>query len=214
MADRFAVLLDGGFLFKKLQRHLGRFPTAEEVDQASRDIVSDPALSGRELLRIYFYDAPPSQRKLNNPLDQHQLDLGASSIARHNQQLHASLEQLPDFALRRGETLIRGWKVGQAAFTRLARAGGSLQARDLVPDISQKGVDLRIGLDIATLAFRRTVDTIVVAAGDSDLVPAFKLARREGLRVLLVTYGHNVTDDLTAHVDGLLDISLRPGAGP
>jgi uncharacterized LabA/DUF88 family protein len=80
----------------------------------------------------------------------------------------------------------------------------------LVPDISQKGVDLRIGLDIATLAFRRIVDTIVVVAGDSDLVPAFKLARREGLRVYLVTYGHNVTSELSAHVDDMLECTFSP----
>ena len=47
-------------------------------------------------------------------------------------------------------------------------------ARDLVPDLEQKGVDLRIGLDIARLALRERVDIIVVVSGDSDLVPAFR----------------------------------------
>ncbi|MEJ1967108.1 MAG: NYN domain-containing protein [Rhizomicrobium sp.] len=53
-------------------------------------------------------------------------------------------------------------------------------ANDFVPNIQQKGVDLRIGLDIARLALREMVNIIVVVTGDSDLVPAFKFARREG----------------------------------
>jgi uncharacterized LabA/DUF88 family protein len=213
MSERYAILLDGGFLFKKLQRHIHAYPDAALIEQAARDIAAHPKLNGRELLRVYYYDAPPAQRKIENPLDRHPLDLGSTSLAKHNQQLHSALEQLPDFALRKGETLVRGWKIGQAAFRRLAKEGGEIQARDLVPDISQKGVDLRIGLDIATLAFRRIVDTIVVVAGDSDLVPAFKLARREGLRVYLATYAHNVTSELTAHVDGLLDCGF-PDSNP
>jgi uncharacterized LabA/DUF88 family protein len=48
--------------------------------------------------------------------------------------------------------------------------------RDLVPAIEQKGVDLRIGLDISRLALTRAVEAIVVVTGDSDLVPAFKFA--------------------------------------
>ena len=45
---------------------------------------------------------------------------------------------------------------------------------DLFPEIDQKGVDLKIGMDIACMAIRQTVDTIVMITGDSDLVPALK----------------------------------------
>jgi uncharacterized LabA/DUF88 family protein len=75
---------------------------------------------------------------------------------------------------------------------------------DLVPNISQKGVDLRIGLDIARLALRELVRAVVVVTGDSDLVPAFKFARREGVRVFLECLGHGVRRDLRAHVDIVL----------
>ena len=55
----------------------------------------------------------------------------------------------------------------------------------LVPNIEQKGVDLRIGLDIARFALARSVQSLIVVTGDSDLIPAFKFARREGLRLFL-----------------------------
>jgi uncharacterized LabA/DUF88 family protein len=68
----------------------------------------------------------------------------------------------------------------------------------------QKGVDLRIGLDIARLALRDMVRIIVVFTGDSDLVPAFKFARREGIKIYLNTLGHGVRRELKAHADILL----------
>jgi uncharacterized LabA/DUF88 family protein len=63
---------------------------------------------------------------------------------------------------------------------------------------------MRIGLDIASLALKRLVSTIVVVSGDSDLVPAMKLARREGLRVYLDPLGFHVRPELKIHADRIL----------
>jgi len=52
------------------------------------------------------------------------------------------------------------------------------------------------------------VSVILVVTGDSDLVPAFRFARREGLRVYLDTLGHGVRRDLKAHTDLVLATSL------
>ncbi len=76
--------------------------------------------------------------------------------------------------------------------------------------VSQKGVDMRMGLDIAALAFKRLVKRIVMVAGDSDFVPAAKLARREGIDVVLDPMWHRAGDDLYEHVDGLKSTSPRP----
>lgn len=80
----------------------------------------------------------------------------------------------------------------------------ALAANDLVPNIEQKGVDLRIGLDIARLSIRQLAQVIVVVTGDSDMIPAFKFARREGVRVYLDHMGHGVKRDLKAHTDLIL----------
>jgi uncharacterized LabA/DUF88 family protein len=98
--------------------------------------------------------------------------------------------------------------VGAAAFRRLLRQPDRLEAGDLVPAIQQKGVDLRIGLDIAKLTLTRSVEAIVVVTGDSDLVPAFKFARREGVRVFLCHLGHGVRRELRAHADRIIRVKL------
>jgi uncharacterized LabA/DUF88 family protein len=51
---------------------------------------------------------------------------------------------------------------------------------------------------------RAMVSSIVVVTGDSDLIPAFKFARREGCRVYLDHMGHGVKRELKVHADLIL----------
>ncbi|MGL4189653.1 MAG: NYN domain-containing protein [Sphaerotilus sulfidivorans] len=76
--------------------------------------------------------------------------------------------------------------------------------------LRQKGVDMRIGLDISTLAFKDHVDTVVLVAGDSDFVPAAKLARREGIEFILDPLWQQISPDLHEHIDGLQSGLKRP----
>lgn len=154
-----------------------------------------------DLLRIYFYDSPPATGAIKNPIDGATLDLGASAVHKRNTALFDSLELLPNFALRRGETVSRGWKIGDKALKRLLKTPASPQAQDLVPNVQQKGVDLRIGLDIARISLKQTAQVIVVVTGDSDLIPAFKFARREGARVYLDHMGMPIRKELRVHAD-------------
>jgi uncharacterized LabA/DUF88 family protein len=46
--------------------------------------------------------------------------------------------------------------------------------------------------------------------GDSDFVPAAKLARREGVEFLLDPLWQRVSDELTEHVDGVVSVFPKP----
>lgn len=78
-----------------------------------------------------------------------------------------------------------------------------LEEKDCILQIEQKGVDMRIGLDIASLAYKKQVDQIVLISGDSDFVSAAKLARREGIDFILDPLGAPVKPDLFEHIDVL-----------
>ena len=201
---KFAILMDGSFITKKLATRLKRFPTVKEVECVSADIRKHPALKGYDLLRVYFYDAVPASKKLTNPIDKSTINLGNTQIHARNTSLQQSLELRPDFALRLGEAVVHGWELGNRATKSLLLKPRPPTAKDFIPKIEQKGVDLRIGLDIARLSLCRLVDAIVVVTGDSDLIPAFKFARREGVRVYLDHMGHGVKRDLKAHTDLVL----------
>ena len=62
---------------------------------------------------------------------------------------------------------------------------------------------MRIGLDIASLAYKKQVDQIILLAGDSDFVPAAKLARREGIDFILDPMEATIPKDLFEHIDRL-----------
>ncbi len=203
---QYALLLDGGFLLKKLEGRLGRFPEAEDIRAFCERVRQHGDLVNHHLLRIYFYDAPPATERLTNPLDRSTLNLAQTPIHLQHARLLDRLELLPDFALRLGETMTRNWRIGSRAMRELTKSPRPLAANDLVPNILQKGVDLRIGLDIARLSLRNVVRIIVIATGDSDMVPAFKFARREGVRVYLLHLDHGIRRELKAHADRILEL--------
>jgi len=202
MPSKFAILVDGGFIKKKLKARYKHFPTIAEFDAEMTRIKAHAALAGFSLLRIYYYDAPPASGMMTNPVSGALMNLDAHPDYALNLGLQQTLEMQPDLALREGETAIHGWALGPAALKSIAKKGARpLVEKDFVPNIEQKGVDLRIGLDIARLSLCKMVDVIVVVTGDSDMVPAFKFARREGVRVYLDHMGHGVKRDLKVHTD-------------
>jgi uncharacterized LabA/DUF88 family protein len=89
-----------------------------------------------------------------------------------------------------------------------------IQNHHVVLGLRQKGVDMRIGLDIASITLKKQADTIILVSGDSDFVPAAKLARREGVEFILDPMWQNVNDDLFEHIDGLQSGLWKPGAKP
>ncbi len=206
MNPQYAILIDGGFMRRVLQKKLakGTFATADDIQKEVDRIGVHPEVAALDLLRVYFYDAPPATAILKNPLDGTTVDLGRTLVSKHAKSLHDSLELRPNFALRMGETAVHGWIIGSKAEKAMMKSPRPCVATDLVPNIEQKGVDLRIGLDIARLSLGGRVRAIVVVTGDSDIVPAFKFARREGLRVYLDHMGHGVRRELKAHADVIL----------
>jgi uncharacterized LabA/DUF88 family protein len=197
-------LIDGGFLKKKLQGFNRRFPTVADVTAFVTTTLAKPPLTGVSVFRVYFYDAPPYEGTASNPISGAITNFSATVAARQNQALLQSLELQSNFAVRRGTLMLSGWKLGNAAIRSLAAGARPIAANDFVPDMGQKGVDMRIGLDIAWLSLKRIVDSVVLVTGDSDFVPAMKFARREGLRVYLEAMGHAVRRELKVHADIVL----------
>jgi uncharacterized LabA/DUF88 family protein len=204
LAERVALLLDGGFVKKKLQDQLKRFPKTADVVGFCRVLMSKPRLADRDLFRVFYYDAPPYEGHSANPIDGSVLNFSATTQANQNRALLDALELEPDFAVRRGTVIQTGWKLGSSALRSLSASQRPIAAGDLVPNMAQKGVDLRIGLDIAWISLKRLVEVLVLVTGDSDFVPAMKFARREGIKVYLDAMGHAVRRELKAHADFVL----------
>ena len=202
---KIAVLLDLGFALHKLYNLLGsRVATADEVrEYATRCISTDD----EELFRIYCYHCWPYGGTEIHPLSGASTDFSVSSTYGNMNNLLRELELKDQIAFRAGELTFDGWVVKKWAVQDIARKGRPLRPSDLGPDLKQKRVDMKIGLDVAWLASKGIVEKIVLVTGDSDFVPAMKFARREGIQVVLVTMEHQqVKRDLLVHADELRSV--------
>lgn len=77
--------------------------------------------------------------------------------------------------------------------------------------LEQKQVDMLMGLDIERIAFKRIANRILVFSKDTDLIPALKLARDEGLRVDIVNLsdGLFLSPDLKYNSDKVRELSAN-----
>ena len=169
----------------------------------------------RQFYRIFFYDCAPLEKRMHTPLGRKSIDFGKSAEATFRRQFHQEVLKLRKVALRLGRlNETSRWRLTESATARLIASPGSFEAvdDDFEIDTKQKGVDMRLGLDVASLAFKKQVDQIVIVAADADFVPAAKLARREGIDVVLDRMGdQRAAADLLEHVDALRDCFLaRP----
>ncbi|QDU57466.1 NYN domain-containing protein [Aeoliella mucimassa] len=214
-----AILVDGSFFLKRYRYLRG----SATPDQVAKDMVwmcnehlrdRSPSTGGkgsskkRSLYRIFYYDCAPLTKRIQNPVSKKGIDLGKSATAIWRTSFFELLKRKRKVAIRLG--YINGdsaeWKLSGKKLTKLLRGStklSELKDEDVVYDAKQKGVDIRIGLDIASLAYKKQVDQIVLVSGDSDFVPAAKLARREGIDFILDPMWATIRSDLHEHIDGL-----------
>lgn len=199
-----AILLDMGFVFHKLRSALGkRPPTAIEVRQFALKCLE----KDEEIFRIYCYDCPPYSEKQTHPFTKTIVDFAATNTFSERSKLINDLKIMDNTAFRSGELSFDGWTITERATKDILKTNRVLAASDFAPDIKQKGVDMKIGLDVAWLSSKSIVERIVLVTADSDFIPPMKFARREGVQVILVTMGHlHIKKELKEHADELRNV--------
>jgi uncharacterized LabA/DUF88 family protein len=75
------------------------------------------------------------------------------------------------------------WKTGRDHPDALTFRGTTREGQ---PIFQQKMVDLQLGLDVALLAGKQQIGHAAIFSGDSDLIPAVEVAKREGVCVWLI----------------------------
>lgn len=207
-----AILVDGDFYLRRHYAHFGAERSQDPkvvVDDFWLHCVKHINKDKDQLYRIYFYDCPPLDKKLQHPVTNKPIDLSKSSTALFRKEFHKLVVQKRQVALRLG--YLDGdnavWRLRDHKKQKQVLIGkldpSTLTESDYIYHATQKGVDMKIGLDIAALAYKKLVDRIVLIAGDSDFVPAAKLARREGIDFILDPMRNNIRLDLQEHIDGL-----------
>ena len=203
-----AILVDGGFYRKKFEKGLPHTPSdaAETLVRYCFRHLEEHHMS-HELYRIFYYDAPPCTKKIFHPLHNRTFDFSKSDYCKWMESILKELTKKRKVALRLGsiDDSSAVYVLTSSATKEIVtgkRQLSSLTDSDFVSSIKQKGVDMKIGMDIASLSYKKQVEQIVLIAGDADFVPAAKLARREGIDFVLDSLGAPIKEDLFEHIDG------------
>lgn len=199
------MLLDGGFVTKRLRHFLdGQYPSAQQILEFARRCL----VEGEELFRIYYYDCPPFDGASVHPLSGEEIDFAQTPIHERLARLQHELSVSDDVAFRKGVLILNGWRLNRYRAKQIVKSGRALEADDFEPDLEQKRVDMKIGLDVAWLAIRAIVDEVILVAGDTDIIPAMDFARQQGVRVTLVPMENPyLADSMREHSDEIREVT-------
>lgn len=135
----------------------------------------------RSHVRTYYYTCP--------------LPPDADELQRKNQQkFFTVLQRTPYFEMRYGK-LVRREVVCKACGDRHLR-------------YQEKGVDMRIGVDMLALASKNMYDVAVLVTGDGDLVEAVQAVKDLGKHVELATFRIGRSDELVTVADVVNELTL------
>lgn len=206
-----AILVDGGFYRKRATKLWGKKSAEDRADELYRYVFKHldkkDGTRERELYRIFYYDCPPVQNVVYHPLLKRNIEFGKNELYQWTEDFFACLKRRRKVALRLGKlSAVKPHYILDPDKVKKLCAGSitvdDLKEEDFKISFKQKGVDMRIGVDISSLAYEGVVSQIILIAGDSDFVPAAKAARRKGIDFILDPMGCSVSDDLFEHIDG------------
>lgn len=178
---RVSVLIDGAYLQKILKKN------AVIIDDMSIHAIVEKSLMKTEVLhKVLYYDCRPykfnEEEILNTGYDDLYLE--------KNNKLLDALARQEQYAVRLGTLKYLG------------------KNDKGYPLFVQKGVDIRIALDIARIIMVGKIDKIIMITGDTDLIPAMKMARIHDIQVVIINIEY-LSDEIYAYADFIRPLDIQ-----
>ncbi len=192
------VMVDGGFLrmiLPKIKEQKNQYISPEQYSKFLIENIKSTIDEAKheELFRILYYDCYPHRWEAppNEPISKDKI---ASKKSEKFSMLFRYLGEQPGVALRMGRLAFRGLNLKKKIIEQIKSQSHqpqitlTLSDKIFYEDFVQKGVDIKIGLDIAHYSLNKLVDKIILITNDTDLIPAIKEARRNGVQVIIPVY--------------------------
>lgn len=188
---RVIVQIDGGHLRAQARRD-GIDYTVDLIEDFAHAVIG----KAEELIRVFYYDCRPYQGEAPLPV---------SGDLYHFKSGGGWLDELASrdyMCVRTGMLKFRGWKPKM-----LPVPSSGLTDQDFRPDFEQKGIDLRVGLDLAHVIENRAADRVVLVAADTDLIPAMALARSSSVQLIGVDFPNApLHGEILSHFDAMREV--------
>lgn len=203
-------MIDGGFLKKKYKQAFRKHLEASDLELLAKNLikVATGKASKDVSYRAYYYDCPPYGEKAEIPLSGgSEMDFSLSPAHAKLVKFLSEVKMLPNFAVREGFLSFEGWALKQKTYH--GKDGTiAISSSDFKVSLKQKGVDTKIGLDIAWVSYEKIASRIILVTGDSDFTPAVKTARRNGIFITLFSLHHGIKQNLKENVDVFIESDL------
>ena len=203
-----AILVDGGFYRKRAAFLWGKKSAEDRAKELQAYCHAHIKAQNSEFYRVCYYDCPPSSGQAFHPYTRKNINLRKTDTYNWTEIFLRELKRARKFAVRLG--VLSDISIEYVLKPEVVRKlfDGSIKLdevreTDFTLSMMQKGVDMKIGIDISSLSYKKQVDQIILISGDSDFVPAAKLARREGIDFILDPMWANIKDNLSEHIDGI-----------
>jgi uncharacterized LabA/DUF88 family protein len=217
---KYAILIDGDFFLRryrylnKKEKGFDPYDAVTIADNMHKCVLRHNDYKGDNekysLYRIFYYDCYPLTKKVHNIVTKKSIDFSKTKVAEFRMKFFEELKKKRKVALRLGILKdTNEWVLKRGVLKDLLN--GTKEIKDVAEEdvefkVSQKRVDMKIGIDIASLTYKNHVDRIILISGDSDFVPAAKIARREGIDFILDNMGSNIDPALHEHIDGMRSV--------
>lgn len=201
-----AILIDGGFYRRRANTLFGSHDPKISAEILVNYCNKFCSYYNSSLYRIFYYDCMPISKKVYHPLLNKTVDLSKSDLYTWTTEFFNELQKKRKVALRLGSLSEEHahFDLRYEVMKKLVKGVPYVLCdKDFTLKVEQKGVDMKIGVDISSLAYKKQVNQIVLISGDSDFAPVAKLARIEGIDFILDPMWQNFKDDLNKHVDGI-----------
>lgn len=210
-----AILVDGGFYRYRAYSLWGDKSPEDRANELIDYCYKHLKHSRNELYRIFFYDCPPVGTNVYHPFLKKQIDYSKTDLYKWMTSFLECLKKKRKVALRMGILSEKQLKFNikpevTKSLCNEKISFSDLKEQDFELQIEQKGVDMKIGIDISSMAYKRQVDQMILISADSDFVPAAKLARREGVDFILDPMWAPIKPNLNEHIDGLWSCTSNP----
>lgn len=212
MDKKIAILVDVGFVNRafKSGKPVRNF-SPDSIYNFTRAFVCE----GEDLVRIFYYHAEPYSGVEERPVSKDHFDFATTDEYMKQKDFLTRLALKDYVAIRRGKTVFSGWNLNNNVIDKFKRNPSyEVTDNDYFPNIQQKGVDIKIGLDVAWISEHNEISKIILITADSDFVPAMKFARREGVQIVLgqyKPYSAFLSHDFREHTDVTRYVDKLPG---
>lgn len=184
--NKIAILVDVGFVQKAFS---SSNPVRNFSPNSIYDFTRAFVKSNEELVRIFFYHAEPFDGTVELPVSGVNFDFKTTNEYSKKKDFLKKLSLKDYVAIRRGKTIFTKWDLNNSVIDKFrADPTYTVTDDDYSANIQQKGVDIKIGLDVAWISEHNEIAKLVLVTADSDFVPAMKFARREGVQIVVGQY--------------------------